>query len=557
MAKVPFLENKAPEPAGIKPLGYATLAVLVALVALPLLALLQRGARPELLAGLAASEVREATVNSLVTSGLGALLATMLGAALAWALERTDVPARNFFRAAFFVPFLVPPFIGAIGWLAVFGPVGYVNALYNRATGSTQGLVDLYGPGGIIALLALHSYPIVYLTVAAALRGVPVSLEEAARASGAGRGRVALDVTLPFVFPALVAGFILVFVSNLSDFGIPALLGLPERYEVLPTLIYGYLVSGSTDDPLGAASSIGVVLLLLAAGALILQRKLSRRVESDASGPDPEPVPLGAARVPFAALLSALALVITVAPIAALLVGALLRAPGVPLVPENFTLANLERAIFAPATVRGATNSLLLATGAALVCGLLGATVATLIVRTRSRLGSILDALSLGPQALPGTVIAVAWILAAIPVGLYGTKAVILFAYTTAFVALVVQTVRGSLANVPVAFEEAARLSGASALRTLRDITWPLVNPAIVVGAGLVFFTAVRELTISALLVAPGSETLGVVIFNLQQAGSYNVSTALALVVAVAGLLGVGAIALLGRGRRNLWRGLS
>jgi iron(III) transport system permease protein len=125
----------------------------------------------------------------------------LFGAALAWALERTDVPARNFFRAAFFVPFLVPPFIGAIGWLAVFGPVGYANAFYNRATGSTGGLVDLYGPGGIIALLALHSYPIVYPTVAAALRGVPASLEEAARASGAGRLRVALDVTLPFVSP--------------------------------------------------------------------------------------------------------------------------------------------------------------------------------------------------------------------------------------------------------------------------------------------------------------------------------------------------------------------
>lgn len=535
---------------------YAAFAALIALVAYPLLALLQRGVRPELLAGLASAEVLEATANSLVTSSLGALLATAFGAALAWALERTDVPARGFFRAVFFVPFLVPPFIGAIGWLAVFGPVGYANALYNRAAGSTEGLVDLYGPGGIVALLALHSYPIVYLTVAAALGSIPGALEEAARASGAGRLRVALDVTLPLVSPALVAGFILVFVSNLSDFGIPALLGLPERYEVLPTLIYGYLVSGSTDDPLGAASSIGVVLLLLAAGALILQRRLSRRLESDAPGPRSEPVSLGAARIPFAALLSVLALLIAVAPVAALLVGALLRAPGVPLIPENLTLANLERALVAPATARGAVNSLLLATGAALLCGLLGAVVATLVVRARSRLNGALDALALAPQALPGTVIAVAWILAGIPLGLYSTKGIILLAYTTAFLALVVQTVRGSLANVPVAFEEAARLSGASPLRTLKDVTWPLVNPAIVVGAGLVFFTAVRELTLSALLVAPGSETLGVVIFNLQQAGNYNVSTALALVVAVAGLLGVGAIALFGRKRGSLWRGL-
>lgn len=549
--------EKASGPPGLRPFRYGTLAVLVALVALPLSTLLWRGMRPELLVELASEEVREATVNSLVTSGLGALLATVFGGSLAWALERTDVPARNLFRAAFFLPFLIPPFIGTIGWLAVFGPVGYVNVLYNRATGSTEGLVDLYGPGGIVALLALHSYPIVYLAVAAALRGVPGPLEEAARASGAGRLRVALDVTLPLVSPAFVAGFILVSVSNLSDFGIPALLGLPVRYEVLPTLIYGYLVSGSTDDPLGAASSIGVVLLLLAAAALILQRRLSRNVEADAPGPGSGPVALGAARIPFTALLSALALFLAVAPLVALLIGALLKAPGVPLTPENLTLANLEQALSAPSTVRGAVNSLILATGAALLCGLLGGAVATLVVRVRSRLNGALDALALGPQALPGTVIAVAWILAGIPLGIYGTKTVILFAYVTAFAALVVQTVRGSLAGIPVALEEAARLAGASPLRALRDVTWPLVNPALLVGVALVFFTAVRELTISALLVAPGSETLGVVIFNLQQAGAYDVSTALALVVAVAGLLGVGAVVLLSRGKGEMWRGLS
>ena len=547
---------RAPEAAGFRSLRYLTLLALAGLVVMPLLALLWRGARPELLAGLATSEVREATVNSLVTSGSSALLATLFGAGLAWALERTDVPARNFFRAAFLLPFLIPPFIGTIGWLAVFGPVGYFNVLYNRATGSTEGLVNLYGPGGIIALLALHAYPITYLMTAAALRGVPGSLEEAARASGAGRLRVARDVTLPFIFPALLAGFILLFVSNLSDFGIPALLGLPVQYTVLPTLIYSYLVGGRTENPLGAASALGTVLLVLGIAAFMVQRRLARRLDPDAGGTS-EPVALGAVRAPLTTFLAALALFFAVAPVLALLVGALLRAPGIPLTFENLTLANLERAIVAPATVRGLVNSLLLAGGAAILCGLLGAFVATLVVRTRSRINGTLDTLALAPQALPGTALAVAWILAGIPLGLYNTKAIILFAYVTAFVALVVQTVRGSLASVPVVFEEAARLSGAHALRALRDITLPLVSPAIVVGVALVFFTAVRELTISALLVSPGSETLGVVIFNLQQAGAYNLSTALALVVAVAGLLGVGAIALLSRGRGSLWRGLS
>lgn len=325
---------------------------------------------------------------------------------------------------------------------------------------------------------------------------------------------------------------------------------------MLPTLIYSYLVGGTTENPLGAASAQGTVLLVLGAAAFMVQRRLARRLDPDAGGTS-EPVALGAIRAPLTTFLAALALFFAAAPMLALLVGALLRAPGVPLTFENLTLANLERAVVAPATVRGFVNSLLLASGAALICGLLGAFVATLVVRTRSRINGALDTLALAPQALPGTALAVSWILAGIPLGLYNTKAIILFAYVTVFVALVVQTVRGSLASVPVVFEEAARISGAHTLRVLRDVTLPLVSPAIVVGVALVFFTAVRELTISALLVSLGSEPLGVVIFNLQQAGAYNVTTALALMVAVAGLLGVGSIALLSRGRGSPWRGLS
>jgi iron(III) transport system permease protein len=541
-------ESYRPEPGGFRAARYLVLAVLLGLVAVPVLALLWRGARPELLAGLNSPQVREATVNSLVTSGISALVATAFGAGLALLIERTDVPARNFFRAAFFLPFLIPPFIGAIGWLAVFGPVGYVNVLYNNATGSSEGLVNLYGPGGIIALLALHAYPITYLMTAAALRGVPGSLEEAARASGAGRLRMVRDVTLPYIYPALLAGFILLFVSNLSDFGIPALLGLPVQYQVLPTLIYSYLVGGTTENPLGAASALGTVLLAVGAAAFLLQRHLFRRVSSDAEG-RAQPVALGRSRYPVTAMLGAVAFLFAVAPVLALLVGALLRAPGVPLTPENLTLANIERAVLAPATVRGFVNSFVLATGAALLCGVIGALVATLVVRTRNRLNGSIDTLALIPQALPGTVVAVAWILTGIPLGIYNTRSIILFAYVMAFVALVVQAVRGSVAGVPVVLEEAAQLSGASPLRALRDVTLPLAAPAVVVGSGLVFFTAIRELTVSALLVAPGTETLGVVIFNLHQAGAFNASTALALVVALGGLLGVGAMALATRGR--------
>jgi iron(III) transport system permease protein len=526
--------------AALRPIRYLVLAGLLALVAAPLAALVWRGARPASVSEALTPQVAEATVNTLVTSGLGAALATLFGASLAWAVERTDVPLRNLFRAAFLAPFLMPPFIGTIGWLAVFGPVGYANVAYEGITGSEEPLVNLYHPAGIIVLLAVFSYPVVYVVVAAALRRVPGPLEEAARMGGASRLSVLRDVTLPLLVPTILAGFILTLVSNLSDFGVPALLGLPIQYQVLPTLIYSYLIGGAAEDPIGAASALGVVLLAVGVAAFALQRFISRRSSFAVSGPPAKPVALGRARLPVAAFLTLLALALSGAPLLALLAGSLQVAPGVPLTPENLSLSNIVDAATSPATVEGFQNSLFLAGGAALVSGVLGALVAVLAVKTPGRVNSSLDTLALVPQALPGAVVAVGWILVSIPLGFYNTSYVILFAYVTAFLALVVQAVRGPLANIPESFEEAARLSGASPARALADVTLPLVSAAILAGAALVFFTAIRELTISALLVSPGTQTLGVVIFNLQDAGAFGSSQALALLVAAASLLGAG-----------------
>lgn len=537
------------EGAGLRPVRYLVLAGLIALVAAPLSALVWRGARPASISEAMTPEVAEATVNTLVTSGLGAVLATVFGASLAWAIERTNVPFRNVFRAAFLAPFLIPPFIGTIGWLAVFGPVGYANVAYESATGSEEPLVNLYSPAGIVVLLAVFSYPVVYVVVAAALRRVPGPLEDAARMGGAGRLAVLRDVTLPLLLPTVLAGFILTLVSNLSDFGVPALLGLPVQYQVLPTLIYSYLIGGTADDPIGAASALGVALLAVGAAAFALQRFVSRRSSFATSGPQAQPVAVGRARWPLTAFLALLALTLSAAPMLALLVGSLQVAPGVPLTPENITFSNIIDSATSPATVSGFRNSLFLAGGAALVSGVLGALVAVLATRARSRVSSSLDTLALVPQALPGAVVAVGWILISIPLGFYNTSYVILFAYVTAFLALVVQAVRGPLANVPDSYEQAARLSGASPTRALADVTLPLVSTAILAGAALVFFTAIRELTISSLLVSPGTQTLGVVIFNLQDAGAFNSSQALALLVAAASLLGAGGAMLALRGR--------
>lgn len=532
----PPARRRRPRPGdGLGWLRGAVLAALGLVVVFPLAALVATGARGEALEVFADPAVRQATGNSLVSAGASAVLATAIGAALAVLLERGNLPGQAWLRRLVLLPFLIPPFIGAMAWMALLGANGPVNQLLAGWGGPA---LDIFGAGGVIWLLTVHSYPMAYLVIAAALRAIPGNLEEAARIGGAGTLRVLGGVTLPLLRPGLLAAFVLSLVANLSDFGIPALIGLPERYTTLTTLVYRYLASATTTNPLPAVSAIGMLLLALALVAVLAQRRLPGGTQL-AAGTGAQRLDFGGARLPLSVAVWAWICVVCLVPLAALAAQALLPAPGVPLAWENLTLQNISGALSAPGTVAGVRNSVLLAGGAALICALLGLLVALLLTRARHRSNAVLDVAATLPQALPGLVIAVGWLLIAPILGIFNTPWVILGAYVMAFVALVVQAVRAPLAAVPASLEEAARSAGAGRARALLDVSARLALPAVATGAVVVFLTAVRELTISILLVAPGSQTLGVTIFNLQQAGDYNAASALALLVALAGIAGL------------------
>ncbi|WP_206427497.1 ABC transporter permease [Leucobacter chromiireducens] len=484
-------------------------------------------------------DVLTAAANSLVSATVSGVLAVVIGTLLALLLERTDLPGRRALRLLALSPMLMPPFVGAIAWLSLLGPAAPLNTFWAARFGAP--LWNLYGGDGVIFLLTLHSFPIAMMIVTAALRRIPADLEQAARIAGSSAPRALWEVTTPLLRPAMLSAFTLIAVSNLADFGIPSIIGLPERYVTLSTLVYRYLQSGTVEDPLAVVAAIGFVLLMIALLGVVVDLLRSRtRVELDAQAGAPALLPLGRARGPLAVVATAVVLAVTVLPLITLAIQALLPAPGVPLTPETITLASFERALTAPGTLQGISNSLMLATLAALGCGVLGLGIGAIVTRTRARGNAALLGLSLLPQAIPGLVIAVAWLLIAPRIGLFNTPWLILCAYLTSFLALVVQSVHAPLSGIPTTAEEAARLAGASRLRALWDISCRMAVPAAISGAVLVALTAVRELTLSVLLLSPGSQTLGVVIFNLQQAGAYNASSALSLIVAVVGLVGLG-----------------
>lgn len=481
--------------------------------------------------------------NTLYVATWTTALAGALGTVLAFLVARTNLPGRSVFQGVLILPYLVPPFIGAMAWLYVLGPTGLVNQAWMALSGSSEPVVWIYGSGGIVFAMTLYKYPIAYLTVLAGLERVDPALEEAARSAGASPWRAARDVTVPLVAPGIAAGMTLVFLSAMAEFGTPAILGFPARYFVLATKIYATVLDFDRPYNLHLAAALSLLLVLVAGGVLALQRWWFRgRGFALITGPGRAPViPLGAARGWLGAAMAVFVLLTSALPLGAVVLTALTRAYGRPLTVDNLGLENFRLILFQiPAVWRAVRNSLVLAAAAATICVALALAVAYLQQRVRLRGGTILETLVTLPFAVPGTVLALAIVLAFLrPVfglQLYNTLWIILIAYVARFLALALRPVAAALLQLHPALEEAARASGASLWRSLADVTVPLLRSGLLAAWVLAAVPALTELTLSVILWSAGNETIGVMAFNLHEEGKVLLSAALATVIVAVSL---------------------
>jgi len=478
--------------------------------------------------------------RSLAGAAAAAVLATLLGAAAALSLL-LRMRFRRLLALLFVLPMLVPPQIMALAWIQAAAPSGPFRLWLGVPGPFGQGNW-LYGPHGIVLLLAVQTAPLVFLTTLGLVRRLPGELIEAARGLGARPVRALAAAALPLLAPGIMAGAALAFVAAIGNFGTAALIGLPARWPMLTVLIWQRL-TGPGSNALAEAAVLSLLLAMLAATGLALAALARRRGT---------PVPAGRAFAPVGApRLAALAgtlmglygIAVLALPLAALVAAAFAPAAGLPPVVTFRTAAALATALWQqPAVGEAVRNSLLLALGAGVVLAAAAVPLARLSALPAARPVALWIAL---PQALPGTVTAVGAILVALmlPFGagaaLYGGTGLILLAYLSRFALLATRPVAASLALLDPRIADAAAGLGAGPWARLGRVTIPLTLPAIAAGGTLVALSAVNELTVSALLYAAGSRTLGVVVFGLNEGGETQLAAAVSLLslAITAGLL--------------------
>jgi iron(III) transport system permease protein len=488
--------------------------------------------------------------NSLYTSAVVTLLTVLIGTGMAWLITRSDLPFKRYFRGLIFLTFVTPPYIGTIGWIQLLGRAGYLNAALMRSLHLSFPPIEIYSLEGIIGVMAIYLYPLVFWAAANVLTRTDPSLEDAAASSGGTRWKVFTTISLPLALPSILSAGLLVFIHTIACFAVAAALGLPTRHYVLATRIYASL----SHYDVRMACVLSVILGACSGGAFFLHKAFTKRgsyITTTSGSKKPELIKLGHWRLPVTIGLLSFIIFTSVLPLLTLLFTSLLKVWGLPLALENMSLGNYF-AIFQDPLIGGALkNSLIFACLAGSIAVLLSFLTAYISTRTKITGRGLLDLLVTFPLAIPGPVLATTMILAWMkpPLVLYNTPWIIIVAYVVAFTPFALRNLSGSFRSLDPSLEEAAWLSGASWLRGLKDVLLPLLKPGILTSFILVFLMGMREIPISLMLHTQGTETVGVVLFSFRETIGVEAVSALAVIVILITLAGHLTVGRLSRSR--------
>ncbi len=470
--------------------------------------------------------LQKALWNTVVMAFWVGLASLAVGAPMAWLTARTDLPGKGVMRGLILASFVTPPFLGAFAWVMLAGPnAGLLNKAWRATTGSEDALLNIFTMPGLIFVVAIYTFPYVYIMVTNTLGLIASDLEEAASILGASRLHVALTVTLPMVAPAILSGFILAVLQALALFGSPAILALPAGFHTITTQIWSFFHYPPKTE-MAAAFSIPLLL----ATALLLQaqkRLLGRRGYASIGGKGGQrrTIRLGAWRWPaLAACFGVMASSIFL-PYGVLAKAALARAWAQPLDWDNLTLANVTFTFFEYGATKAAIfNTLELGVLTATVGAGFAALLAYVANRRLVRGHQVLGFLALAPVVIPGVVLAVGLFIAYTrpPFLLYGTLWILFIAYVTKEMPVGYSQADATFKGVHVELEEAGRILGAGRLRVLREITAPLAKSGIVATWCFIFIGVIRELSASIILFTPGTKVMSVVIFDLKEEGQFG-----------------------------------
>jgi iron(III) transport system permease protein len=466
--------------------------------------------------------------NSFKVTTAVTILTLVLGVPLAYIFTRYEIKGKALLSVLIILSSMSAPFIGAYSWILLLGRSGVITLFFKNSLGIT--IPDIYGLYGILIVLSLQLYPLIFLYVTGALNNVDNSLLEASENLGCSGIKRFFKIIIPLISPTIFAAGLLVFMRALADFGTPMLIG--EGYRTFPVTIFNEFISEIGGDD-GFAAAISIIAIIITTIVFLAQQYVTMRKTFTMSSINRiRPKEAQGIRRILIHVYSYLLVGISFMPQVYIFYTSFKNVQGLTFAPGY----SFQSYIDAFDKVGNAiSNTIVIPAISLVIVVFLAVLLAYISVRRSGPISKILDSVSMVPYIIPGSVIGITLLIAfnKPPLILSGTLAIMVIGLVIRRMPYTIRSTAAILQQIPMSIEEAALSLGSSKLNTFYKITIPMMAAGIISGAILSWITMISELSTAILLYTARTRTLTVEIYTQIIRGNYGIAAALATILTV------------------------
>ena len=486
-------------------------------------------------------EIKKVFINTILLGFLVVIMSTVFAMPLAMIMVKTSIRKHKRLEVIFMIPFMTPPYIGAMGWILFMQPNGYYDEFINLPINLNEHFFSL---SGMVIIMSLQTFPFLYLILKNALIKIGGSREEAAYIHGGKSFYTFRRVVLPLLLSSYALGALLVFIKAIAEFGTPATFGRKIGFFVLTTEIHQYISSWPID--FSKATSVASMLLTICLGIWYVSSLVNRRYSYNlVSG---KGMREKVYKLKFWQNLLAWSYVIGIFVISigvtyfSILAASImkLRSGGISI--SNFTFEYYTKLLsFDSQGMEALLNTLVLSIAATCICAILGTVLAISINKSKKLSEKIIDLFTILPNTIPGIVMVVGLILfwnsswMAIPI--YNTYGMVILTYVVLFLPYTVQYVKASYVQLDESLFNAGKVLGGSRIYVLRRIIVPLLIPGILAGWMMTFMISIRELVAPLMILPPSMSTASTYIYAQFEQGNLSLGMAMAVICVIITLI--------------------
>lgn len=473
-------------------------------------------------------------LNSFKVTIVSTILAVIIGLPLAYMLRKIKIFGSKFIQIIVIVSYISPPFIGAYAWIQLLGRSGVITKFINDTF--QLNFDGIYGFAGIVLVLTLQSFPLVFIYIMGALKNLDNSLVEAAESLGYSNFQRTTKIIIPLIMPTILASSLLVFMRVIADFGTPMLIG--EGYRTMPVLIYQQFLSEVGGDA-GFAAAIATIFVIITVTLFLLQRILSRQYSYSMSALKPmQAEPLSGTKNILSHIVVYFITFIGILPQLVVIFTSFLETSGGQVYTGRLSIENYKNILF-DRDLNAIINTYKMGLYAIIIIIVIGIFISYLTVRKRNLMNSVIDTLSMFPFVIPGSVLGIALVFAFSdePIFITGTILIMVIAFVIRRMPYTIRSSTAIISQISPSIEEAAISLGASETKTFYRIIVPMMLPGVLAGAIMSWVTILGELSASIILYSTETQTLAVSIYTEVIRGNFGNASAYSAVLTVTSIL--------------------